>query len=210
MKKLALFLVLMLPLQVLVLAQKASEYYSNGQLKSVWKTDTLAGTVTNYFYFETGQIKSIGIFDATGLLLDFFHLNKLGDTIGRSHIPEFKAQPKKDLSKIRWTYAKDGIGYAFDTEGTGNKIEINDSIKIRYIGYFEDGGQFDNSYITGYILNLKVGAGRFLKSFENGLCYFKAGQKGYIKIPPALGYGSKPASSIPPNSTLIYEIAIEE
>lgn len=207
MKKLLIIIGILCP--TLLLAQNETSYYENGNIKSEWKTDTIKHLKINYFYFETGELKSQGIFDLDGVLKDYFHFSQNGDTIVRSHIPEFNAQPKKDLSKIEWKTTDSGIGYFFETKGNGEKLKTGEIAKVWYIGYFEDGGQFDNSDITGTILNVEIGKGKYLKSFEEGISLFKKGQKGYIKIPSELGYGNKPAGNIPPNSVLIYEIEIK-
>ena len=208
MKKTIPFCLILLPL--LSFGQKKTEYYQNGHVKSEWKIDSVAGTNTNQAYFETGELKDKGIFDLQGVLLDFFHLNKHGDTINRSHIPEYKAQPKKDFGFISWTYTESGVGYYFETKGKGKKIETGDSLKVWYIGYFPDGSQFDNATINNYLLKVKIGDKKLLKSFEEGLVLFTRGQKGYIKIPPEIGYGNKAMADLPANSTLIYEVEVKE
>lgn len=192
-----------------VLGQQETQYYDTGQTKSEWKTDEASGTKTNYFYFETGELKLVGIYDSIGVLQNYFQFNQQGDTLRKSHIPEFKRQSKKVLTNIQWKHTASGIGFYYETKGKGKKIKSGDSVKVWYIGYFEDGSQFDNSDITGQILEIKIGEGKLLKSFEEGLSLFKKGQRGFIKIPPELGYGDKPAGNIPPNSTLIYEIEIK-
>ena len=190
--------------------QKKTEYYDNGSIKSEWEIDSNTKNVINYFYFETREIKSIGIFDSIGVLQDYFHFNQNGDTISKSHILEFKSQPKKDLNFINWQYTKGGIGYYFEKKVKGKKFKDGDIIKVWYIGYFIDGSQFDNSDITGITLEVEFGSNKFLKSFQDGLKLFKVGQKSYIKISPELGYGNKPAGNIPPNSTLIYYVEIRK
>ena len=88
-----LFLITILFVPIYLFGQKETSYYDNGNVKSEWKTDTTTEFTTNYFFFETGELKSKGIFNKDGVLEDYFHFNQNGDTVARSHIPEFNAQP---------------------------------------------------------------------------------------------------------------------
>ena len=203
------YLIAILFLPFITIGQKTTEYFANGKVDNERKTDSKSGIETQNFYFETGELRFQGIYSSNGLLQDYFSFNEKGDTIKKSKIPIIKAQPKIDLGFIKWNYVESGIGYCYINKGKGAKIKEGDSITIKYIGYFEDGSQFDNTDITGDLLNVKIGEAYYLKSFQAGLKLFKRRQKGFIKIPSELAYGDQPMGNIPANSTLIYEIEIK-
>ena len=208
MKKYLILNICLLPL--LVWSQVDSTMYENGNLKSKSFYDENGILEFQQNYFETGELQVQAWYENSGALKNFYFFNEKGDTIKKSHIPKLKLEPKKNLNSIDWIELTDGLAYSKKELGKGDLLKKDDKVVIEYIGYFEDGSQFDNSKITGNPLKLVIGDSLFLKSFQSGLKKFKPGGKGYIKISPELGYGDIPYGNIPPNSTLIYFIKIKE
>ena len=115
------------------------------------------------------------------------------------------------MSNIIWKETDyNGLEYSKEVKTKQELLIEGDSVKVDYIGYFESGSQFDNSFLGNHTLNLKVGSGEFLLSFYEGLKMFRKGEHGYIKISPVLAYGDDPFANIPPNSTLIYYVELWE
>lgn len=96
-------------------------------------------------------------------------------------------------------------------EGTGSRPERGQWLKVHYVGRFEDGREFDNSYKRGKALKFKFKAGHVIKGFEQGLANMASGGKRTIKIPPQLAYGKRGAPpNIPRNSTLVFDLELLE
>jgi FKBP-type peptidyl-prolyl cis-trans isomerase FkpA len=51
-----------------------------------------------------------------------------------------------------------------------------------------------------------VGAGSLIPGFEQGVVGMRVGGKRRVTIPPSLAYGSTGSGSIPPNTTIRFEI----
>ncbi len=99
-----------------------------------------------------------------------------------------------------------GLQYKVLIEGRGRKPKSNATVSVHYRGILLDGKEFDNSY-TGdepVRLNLK----RVIKGWGEGLQLMPSGSIYVFLIPPELAYGERGSGSIPPDSTLIFEIEL--
>ena len=92
------------------------------------------------------------------------------------------------------------------TIGTGPTALVGDTVTIHYIGRFTNGQIFDNSYDRGAPISFRLGAGQVIAGVDQGVVGMKVGGKRRLTIPPNLAYGSQGQGSIPPNSTLVFEI----
>ena len=95
-------------------------------------------------------------------------------------------------------------------DGGGEPSKIGDTLTVHYRGVLEDGTEFDSSIKRGNPFSFTLGEGRVILGWELGLLGMREGEKREIVIAPELGYGERPAGSIPPNSTLIFEIELLE
>lgn len=96
------------------------------------------------------------------------------------------------------------------TQGSGEKVKKGDTIVIHYKGTLPDGTQFDSSYDRGEPFETTIGVGQVIKGWDEGVIGMQVGGKRKLTIPPSLGYGNQAVSSIPPNSTLIFELELLE
>jgi FKBP-type peptidyl-prolyl cis-trans isomerase len=96
--------------------------------------------------------------------------------------------------------------------GTGPAAQVGDSVAVHYVGRLSDGTQFDSSYDspTGEPLRFVIGAGRVISGFEQGVEGMRVGGRRRLTIPPHLGYGNQQVGSIPPNSTLSFDVELVE
>ncbi|WP_430969078.1 FKBP-type peptidyl-prolyl cis-trans isomerase [Spongiimicrobium sp. 2-473A-2-J] len=203
-------LLLTLSMPLISISQKDSTFYSNGVLKSKPVLDEYGVLKSVIYYYENRDLNAEFFYEPSGALSDIYVLDEKGDTIQRSDIPKLKLQPKKDLSWIKWKSIRKGLQYNLQENGNSELIKPGDTVRISYVGYFINGGQFDNTEITGNRFEMVVGDDKYLESFQEGLLKFGKGSKGYLKIDPELAYGEKAYGNIPPNSTLVYELKVIE
>lgn len=117
----------------------------------------------------------------------------------------------REEKKIGYKLTESGLGIKVLKEGDGSLPEEGKTVKVHYTGWLEDGTKFDSSLDRGQPFTFPLGKGRVIKGWDEGVSKMKVGTKAYLKIPPKLGYGSRGAGrSIPPNSTLIFEIEVLE
>jgi len=94
--------------------------------------------------------------------------------------------------------------------GTGAEVESGDTVVMHYKGTLEDGTQFDSSYDRGEPFETQIGVGKVIQGWDQGVPGMKVGGKRKLTIPSELGYGEQGQGSIPPNSTLIFEVELLE
>ncbi|PYI15170.1 putative FKBP-type peptidyl-prolyl isomerase [Aspergillus violaceofuscus CBS 115571] len=86
------------------------------------------------------------------------------------------------------------------------KTQSGDTVHMHYRGTLAaDGAEFDASYKRGQPLVFKLGAGRVIKGWDQGLLDMCIGEKRTLTIPPEYGYGSRGVGPIPGGATLIFE-----
>ncbi len=101
-----------------------------------------------------------------------------------------------------------GLQYKVETMGTGEKPVAADRVKVNYRGTLIDGTEFDSSYKRNEPLT--INANRVIPGWTEALTMMPVGSKWILYIPQELGYGSREAGSIPPFSTLIFEVELLE
>lgn len=98
--------------------------------------------------------------------------------------------------------------------GSGTAAVTGSAVTVQYTGWFYDaskadkrGVQFDTS--TGQsALTFTLGAGQVVQGWEQGLVGMSVGGLRRLVIPPSLAYGSSRYATIPPNTTLVFDIEL--
>ena len=99
-----------------------------------------------------------------------------------------------------------GLQYEIIREGTGDKPQATDKVKVHYHGTLLDGTVFDSSVARGEPIEFELN--RVIAGWTEGLQLMPVGSKYKFYIPSYLGYGSQPMGSIKPNSLLIFEVEL--
>lgn len=86
-----------------------------------------------------------------------------------------------------------------------------ESVSVRYTGMLENGQIFDtNVGKKKSALKFKVGMGKVIRGWDEAVLEMSKGEKAKITIEPDWAYGAKGVpGTIPPNSTLIFEVELE-
>jgi FK506-binding protein 2 len=101
----------------------------------------------------------------------------------------------------------EGLTVEVQDAGQGTyETKSGDEISVHYRGTLLDGTPFDNSYDRGSPLKFRVGQGRVIQGWDQGLLGMKINEKRKLTIAPHLAYGNqKVGDVIVPNSTLVFE-----
>jgi FKBP-type peptidyl-prolyl cis-trans isomerase len=102
--------------------------------------------------------------------------------------------------------------------GPPSVAEKGSHLKVHYVGWLENGTEFESSRAKGAPYSFRVGVGEVIDGWDRGLIGMRVGGKRRLTVPPSLAYGNRGAGCppgggpcvIPPNTTLIFEIELLE
>ena len=100
--------------------------------------------------------------------------------------------------------------------GTGQAAIAGDEISVHYTGWLYDqnapdkrGQKFDSSRDRGEPLVFRLGTGRVIRGWDDGIEGMQRGGKRELRIPSELGYGARGAGKvIPPGASLVFEVEL--
>jgi len=102
-----------------------------------------------------------------------------------------------------------GLQYIDLKVGDGREAHVGETAIVHYTGWLKDGTKFDSSVDRNQPFSFRLGAGRVIKGWDEGVVGMKIGSKRKLLIPPNLGYGSRGAGRIiPPNANLTFDVEL--
>lgn len=102
-----------------------------------------------------------------------------------------------------------GLQYRVLREGNGPVATTDDEVVVKYEGRLIDGTVFDSSYTRKEQTN-KFKPTQVIKGWTEALTLMPQGSMWELYIPENLAYGNRQAGQIPPYSTLIFKVELEE
>jgi FKBP-type peptidyl-prolyl cis-trans isomerase/parvulin-like peptidyl-prolyl isomerase len=119
-------------------------------------------------------------------------------------------EPQGPESAPEPTFDENGLGISDIVVGTGPEAQEGDTVLVHYSGYLADGTRFDSSIDRDQPYEVIIGQSNVIQGWHLGLVGMKVGGKRQIVIPPELAYGAEgtPDGSIPPNSTLTFDLEL--
>jgi FKBP-type peptidyl-prolyl cis-trans isomerase len=122
---------------------------------------------------------------------------------------QFVSEAENYAKKHHWNYEvlEGGLIVEVLEEGTGTeKIQSGSEVDIEYKGKLINGQKFDQTE-PGKPLKSKLKG--LIAGFQLGFLNHAAGTKLRMVVPPHLGYGDDALDEIPSNSTLVFDVSIE-
>lgn len=109
-----------------------------------------------------------------------------------------------------------GLGMRELLEGDGPVAEVGDSVSVHYTGWLYDpeaaqlrGAKFDSSVDRGAPFEFRLGAGRVIRGWDQGVVGMKVGEVRELTIAPEMAYGDRQMGPIiGPGSTLVFVVEL--
>ena len=102
-----------------------------------------------------------------------------------------------------------GLTYIVTKKGEGARIQKGDEVIVNYTGLLTNGQKFDSSLDRSQTFSFRVGEGRVIRGWDEGLQLLRVGDHATLIIPSSIGYGDRGAGSIiPGGATLIFIIEV--
>jgi peptidylprolyl isomerase len=101
-----------------------------------------------------------------------------------------------------------GLKFIITQRARGVQAKAGDKVAVHYKGTLLDGTKFDSSYDKDQPFVFEIGAGQVIKGWDEGIALLHQGDKATFVIPSELAYGERDMGTIPPNSTLIFEVEL--
>ena len=98
--------------------------------------------------------------------------------------------------------------------GTGAAAASGQTLSVNYTGWFYDASKTDQKGLIfdsnrgKDAFSFTLGTGAVIDGWDQGLPGMQVGGLRRLVIPPSLAYGSTRRGSIPPNTTLLFEIEL--
>lgn len=141
----------------------------------------------------------------------------LSARLGAAREAERKAQGEAALKQEQEFLAKNkqvkgvfttpsGLQYMVLKQGDGVRPKPGEKVRVHYVGTLLDGTKFDSSIDRGE--PAVFGLDQVIKGWTEGVGMMPVGAKYRLWVPAALGYGDRGAGTIPPNSTLVFDVEL--
>jgi FKBP-type peptidyl-prolyl cis-trans isomerase len=119
-------------------------------------------------------------------------------------LPPTEEGVEKELpSGLKYTTLRKG-------EEDGPSATSGSEVKVHYDGTLTNGNPFDSSRKRNEPFSVTLGTGGVIKGWDQGIVGMKIGELRKLVIPADLAYGRQAKGSIPPNSTLVFEVEMLE
>lgn len=120
------------------------------------------------------------------------------------------SRPIPDYDEADLITTDSGLQYVILEEGSGPVAQTGDTMVTDYTGWLTDGTMFDSSVERGTPFPVSVGTGSVIAGWDEALSLLPEGTHALLIIPPDIAYGAGGSGTIPPDSTLIFEVNLVE
>ncbi len=117
--------------------------------------------------------------------------------------------PQDPDAPTEFTTTESGLKYRILRRSEGRKPTASNNVTVDYVGWLDNGREFDNSYIRREPTSF--GLSQVVPGWTEGLQLVGEGGMIELEIPYELGYGAQGSpGAIPPFATLHFKVELHE
>ncbi|XP_014677742.1 PREDICTED: 46 kDa FK506-binding nuclear protein-like isoform X2 [Priapulus caudatus] len=114
----------------------------------------------------------------------------------------------KQTASFRAVTLPSGTSYTDVVTGKGPEAKHGKFVHVYYKGQLAQNKKEFDSCLTGKPFKFRLGSGEVIKGWDQGLLGMKQGGKRTLKIPAKEAYGNQRMGTIPPSSTLLFDVEL--
>ena len=126
--------------------------------------------------------------------------------------PDNKDTSKKPVVTVPDELPPDELQIEDIVKGTGPKAKKGDTVTMQYVGVaWSTGVEFDASWDRGQPFTVKLGEGKVIKGWDEGIPGMQKGGRRMLTIPAEMAYGAQGSPpNIGPNEALRFIVDLEK
>ncbi len=134
----------------------------------------------------------------------------LAFTVGCSPLSRGSVPGPEDADAPKeFTTTDSGLKYRVLRRGSGEKPSRRSFVTVDYVGWLDNGAEFDNSYNRRESTDFNLE--NVVPGWTEGMQLVGEGGMIELEVPPELGYGAMGMpGAIPPNSTLHFKVELHD
>lgn len=136
----------------------------------------------------------------------FFYLSLIAVLLSQSSCSVFNNKTVAEKISQDTLTTESGLKYIIREKGRGEQPVKGAEVEVHYTGRLTNDTVFDSSLKRNKPFSFKLGQGKVIKGWDEGIALLNQGDKATFIIPSELAYGSRDMGKIPSNSTLIFDI----
>jgi FKBP-type peptidyl-prolyl cis-trans isomerase len=134
-----------------------------------------------------------------------------GCSLSTTEVPNLPSDPAKEtyaaalhIDLATFTKTPDGVYYKDIVGGTGPTLTGNPTIQFTYAGLLPNGAIF------GQEQQVIISLTQLVPGLQIGMQGMNVGGERMVIIPSALGYGNASGLPFPPNSTILFDVRLDQ
>lgn len=124
------------------------------------------------------------------------------------HLDTLRIDPSLGIEPARMERVATRLYRETLAEGAGDRIRRGEAVAVHVAGWLPNGRRIVDTRADGSPMQYTYGVGQVVRGLDLGMQGMRPGERRRLILGPAMAYGAAGTDSIPPYSTVIYEVEL--